>query len=218
MCLHVGPPLGGFSNELRVGCEGTRFESLGTDINGELPDEEISLNVQPATLARDANWLPAVENRGEGVFLEFDASLIEQWAQRAEVQTRASVLQAGFLEWMKGHPGSKRMFPGAAYFMLHTFAHLVMTAISLECGYPASSLRERIYAMPAPLGGARRYGVLIYTGSSDAEGIRTKEKTFECRQGVGQTRPWNLATSGPLPGWVFRSDLVWYGQRIPLRR
>jgi hypothetical protein len=40
-----------------------------------------------------------------------------------------------------------------------------MTAISLECGYPASSLKERVYAIPK-LG----YGVLICTGSSDAEG------------------------------------------------
>ncbi len=46
-----------------------------------------------------------------------------------------------------------------------------MTAISLDCGYPASSLRERIYALDATApGGGRRYGILIYTGSSDAEG------------------------------------------------
>ena len=49
------------------------------------------------------------------------------------------------------------------YYLLHSFSHLLLTAISLECGYPASSLRERIYVE----GG---YGVLIYTGSSDAEG------------------------------------------------
>jgi len=36
---------------------------------------------------------------------------------------------------------------------------------SLECGYPASSLRERIYCLPDG-----RCGVLLYTGSSDAEG------------------------------------------------
>ena len=39
-----------------------------------------------------------------------------------------------------------------------------MTAISLECGYPASSLRERIYTMPG------QHGILIYTGSTDSEG------------------------------------------------
>jgi hypothetical protein len=49
--------------------------------------------------------------------------------------------------------------------MLHSFAHLLITSVALECGYPASSVRERIYALPA-IG----YGVLVYTGSSDAEG------------------------------------------------
>jgi len=37
--------------------------------------------------------------------------------------------------------------------------------VALECGYPASSIRERIYAIPSV-----GYGVLLYTGSSDAEG------------------------------------------------
>jgi len=56
--------------------------------------------------------------------------------------------------------------------MLHTFSHLLLTAMSLDCGYPASSLRERIYALPGEGGAVAtgRYGVLIYTGSSDAEG------------------------------------------------
>ena len=49
--------------------------------------------------------------------------------------------------------------------MLHSFSHLLITAISLECGYPASSIRERIYALPSV-----GCGVLLYTGSSDAEG------------------------------------------------
>ena len=148
----------------------TRFESLGTDINGELPDDELSLKVKPASIARDADWLPAVENRGEGVFLVFDTAKIEAWAQQPTVRERAKIIRDGFVEWIRGHPGSKRTFPGAPYYMLHTFAHLLMTAISLDCGYPASSLRERIYSLDAPLGGIRRFGVLIYTGSSDAEG------------------------------------------------
>jgi hypothetical protein len=42
------------------------------------------------------------------------------------------------------------------------------TPIALECGYPASSLRERIYLCPTQ--NKFRGGMLIYTGSSDAEG------------------------------------------------
>lgn len=48
--------------------------------------------------------------------------------------------------------------------MLHTLSHLLLTVIALECGYPASSLRERVYA--SELG----YGILLYTATADAEG------------------------------------------------
>ena len=56
-------------------------------------------------------------------------------------------------------------FPVLPYLMLHSFSHLLITAVALSCGYPASSIRERIYAIPN-IG----YGVLLYTGTSDAEG------------------------------------------------
>ncbi len=50
------------------------------------------------------------------------------------------------------------------YLLLHSLSHLLITAVSLGCGYPASSIRERIYALPDG------YGILLYTASSDAEG------------------------------------------------
>ncbi len=48
--------------------------------------------------------------------------------------------------------------------MLQSLSHLLITAVSLECGYSASSIRERIYA------GASGYGILLYTGGSGSEG------------------------------------------------
>jgi len=137
----------------------TRFEASGPDIQGEL-----SMDVQPARLSTDASWLPANENRGEGIFLVFSAEAVATWLSRASVVERGKQLEAGFEKWMKEHQGSSREFPGLPYYMLHSFSHLLLTAISLECGYPASSLRERVYAMDG------RYGLLVYTGSSDAEG------------------------------------------------
>ena len=74
-------------------------------------------------------------------------------------------LAAGFAEWKKEHVGSNREFPGPAYLMLHSFSHLLITALSLSCGYPASSIRERVYAIPR-IG----FGILLYTGTSDSEG------------------------------------------------
>ena len=137
----------------------TRFEAAGPDIQGEL-----SLEVSRAELSIESPWLPAVENRGEGIFLEFDAEAVAAWETRPAVAARGRRLLAGYDAW-KGERKHALEFPGTRYYMLHSFSHLLMTAIALECGYPASSLRERIYCLPD-----RRCGVLVYTGSSDAEG------------------------------------------------
>jgi hypothetical protein len=147
----------------------TRFESLGADINGELP-AELDLAVKPASITREQDWLPAVENRGEGVFLLFDGHAIHAWAKRPEVVQRLQHLDGGFAAWKATHPQSARLFPGGPYYLLHTFSHLLMTAIALDCGYPASSIRERIYALRDSVTDPGRFGILLYTGSSDAEG------------------------------------------------
>lgn len=139
----------------------TRFEAAGPDIHGEL-----RLDVKPAPLALDANWLPAAENRGEGIFIRFDSEAISRWLQRPAVQERGNALKAGFNRWKTERDLSKREFPGLPYYMLHSFAHLLLTTISLECGYPASSVRERVYADSQ----RSEYGILLYTGSQDAEG------------------------------------------------
>jgi len=138
----------------------TRFESAAPDIEGEL-----DLGVKRAVLAREMTWLPAFENKGEGIFLQFSAAYLNAWLQRPEVLKQGVRLKRGFDAWKADRQGSSRVFPGLPYIALHSFSHLLLTAVALECGYPASSIRERIYAIPS-LG----YGVLLYTGSSDAEG------------------------------------------------
>lgn len=144
----------------------TRFDSAGPDISGEL-----EINVERAPLAVNPKWMPAVENRGEGFFIQFRKDAIEEWLEKPEVAQRNEVLKAGFEKWLRERVGSKAAFPGAAYIMLHSLSHLLITSISLECGYPASSLRERIYApKPGNSEMTGKYGILLFTGSSDAQG------------------------------------------------
>jgi hypothetical protein len=137
----------------------TRFEAAVPDVNGEL-----ALEVQRAALSLNQSWFPAVENRGEGVFIGISATAIDAWLSRARVKTREEQLRGGFEAWRKAHEAVKAEFPGAAYVMLHTLSHLLITAVALDCGYAASSIRERIYA------GKSGYGILLYTASPDAEG------------------------------------------------
>lgn len=142
----------------------TRFEAVSPDIDGEL-----EMGVRRASLAREISWLPAIENRGEGVFIQFRKDAVEQWAARPDVITRGKRLLAGYEAWKGEHSGASKKFVEAGgmlpYVLFHSFSHLLVTAVSLECGYPASSIRERIYTIP-DIG----YGVLLYTGTSDAEG------------------------------------------------
>jgi hypothetical protein len=141
----------------------TRFEPDVPDIHGEL-----DLKVIRAAIALETTWLPACENRGEGIFLEFRSEALVHWSKKPAVVERARLLHDGFRIWAKEDSGKLERFPTIAYYMLHSFSHLLLNAIALECGYPASSLRERIYVSLPP--NELRGGILIYTGSSDAEG------------------------------------------------
>src|SRR5262249_13039306 len=59
----------------------TRFEAQTADVEGEL-----DLLAESAPLSREASWLPAVENRGEGVFVQFRKDVIDAWRQRPAVE------------------------------------------------------------------------------------------------------------------------------------
>lgn len=138
----------------------TRFEPSMPDIDGEL-----EIGVQRAQLSLEPSWVPAVENRGEGVFLAFKPDAIRKWMTFDRVRERGLMLEEGFVTWRtrRGLPDTVR-FPGLPYIMLHSLSHLLVTAVSLECGYAASSVRERVYA------GRGGYGILLYTGTPGAEG------------------------------------------------
>jgi hypothetical protein len=131
----------------------TRFEPVVPDLQGEL-----DLAVRRAALATEVSWLPAMEARGEGFFLSFKTELLDAWRQTPAVQRR----EAAFRSTPKA--ASLPANFDARYVFLHSLAHLLITAVSLDCGYNASSLRERVYVTP------QGCGILIYTGTTDAEG------------------------------------------------
>ena len=53
---------------------------------------------------------------------------------------------AGFRLWEE-HKGGVRP-RDALYSLLHNLSHALTTGIALDCGYPASALKERLYALP----------------------------------------------------------------------
>jgi hypothetical protein len=138
----------------------TRFEAITPDINGDYDTD-----VEPAQIALEPQWFPAVETRGEGVLLLLNPKEVRNWLSRSAVLQRLDALVRGHLEWARVRK-NQRSFPGGPYVLLHTLSHVLIHSLAMRCGYPASSIRERIYVDPK----SERYGVMLFTGSPDAEG------------------------------------------------
>lgn len=113
-------------------------------------------------------WLPAMEVRGEGIFIGLDFSSVDEWASRADVSQRTTSIDAAAAEeFSRHHPDEERQSEITPHLLLvHSLAHAVIRRLAFQCGYDAASLRERIYVAPEH----QMTGFLIYTSSSDADG------------------------------------------------
>jgi hypothetical protein len=125
-------------------------------------------NIVPISVER-LDWLPAIEVRGEGIFLAFDTARLHKWEQQGEVQKRAARIQEGWQEeWNRRYnEGNPSLIITPRYLLVHTWAHALMRQLTLECGYSNASLRERLYVGEDCEDMA---GLLIYTATSDSDG------------------------------------------------
>lgn len=152
--------------EVRVQVSFSRIDSVGANLQGEYEYE--TFRVKPATLTMPSGnekWLPAAEVRGEGIFVELDEAAVRAWEQRPAVVERTDALLRAFEA-----DGPRGEFPGARFYLLHSLSHLLLTAISLECGYSASAIRERIYCAPHGDPNGAMAAVLLSTGTTGSGG------------------------------------------------
>lgn len=145
----------------------TRIESKGGPFGGGGEDVDI------APISRDQNleWLPAVEVRGEGLFFEFAGEALNDWSKNAEVKNRVKKMIAAQQKDTGDESGpatEQEIREKSRFIVLHSFAHTVMRALALDCGYSGASIRERIYSSVEA--GREMSGVLLYTASPDSEG------------------------------------------------
>jgi hypothetical protein len=135
-----------------------------------------------APLSRRApSWVPAAEVRGEGIFLEFEEEELRAWEMEKVVLERWGRL---FDAWTSsrarfGGPFLGEEPPPPRYLILHALSHALARHLAAACGYPATALKERIYARqpttekgvlpdrgdPTPMA-----GLLLYTAAADSEG------------------------------------------------
>jgi len=141
----------------------TRIEPPGAW--GDEPDDPA--RVVPPGRGRP-EWLPAIVVRGEGVFIELRHETVRQWTGRPAVQTLLARMSEAQRRW-RAERGLDPAPPVDPHYLLaHTLAHLLIRRMSLDAGYSASSLRERIYGSSTDDG--TMIGLLVYTASTDSDG------------------------------------------------
>ena len=122
-------------------------------------------------------WVPATEDRGEGIFLQLDLDAVADWEQKilgsplwaAHEEAHRLNFARRFSETAASVNPDTRL-PGPRYWLLHTFAHTLIREMAMSCGYGAASLTERIYGWPAGPQREAAAGLLICTTASDSEG------------------------------------------------
>ncbi|WP_327259222.1 MULTISPECIES: DUF1998 domain-containing protein [unclassified Streptomyces] len=124
---------------------------------------------QAAISLTKPSWLPAFEVSGEGVFLRLDPERLRVWEERPEQVLRAARIRDNHERLLSARAGDsdKPIPPSPAtprFLLLHALAHTLINEWSLDGGYPAASLRERLYS------DEDMAGVLIYTATSDSAG------------------------------------------------
>lgn len=148
----------------------TRIDAL--DRVGDAPSR-----IVPLVQSGKPKWVPATEDRGEGVFLRFDEDVIRAWedsvleskvwqshvaAHERNVNRRQSRTAVAI-------DPAERM-PPPRYWALHTMSHLLIREMAMSSGYGSASLSERLYAWRETDDREAAAGILIATTSPDSEG------------------------------------------------
>lgn len=120
-------------------------------------------------------WLPAIKNYGEGLFVELREEEIGDWLDKnsAWLQDRLDQEFVGRMAnetWLLPPLQSSGCTWqwAARYLLVHTLAHILINQLVFECGYSSASLKERIFVSNDGEGPMAAF--LIYTAAGDSEG------------------------------------------------
>ena len=138
---------------------------------GEWDDDVNEMRV-PLARSKDHSWLIGNENKGEGIFIQFNENRVKAWCEQSAIQQRSADFLRAHAEFRsrRNLEPNDALFPGMRYILLHSFSHAFMRQLALSAGYSHAAIRERIYSRAPGDPGGPMAGVLIYTSAPDSEG------------------------------------------------
>ena len=130
-------------------------------VNSKVFDNE---EAEEIGITSTTTWLPAVEIKGEGIFIDFKNDLLDKW-YNANSKHFEKVYDEKFQKESSIYFNTPSGF--AKFLFLHSFSHYFINAMSFVCGYNSASLRERIYFSEEPA--HKMNATLIMTSAGDSE-------------------------------------------------
>jgi len=127
--------------------------------------QRIDGTLVPPDIVGESSWLPALELYGEGVFFSLDEDLLSRWESHPTLGDRSNDFQRRFAA--TGLRFDPEIIVTPRFILLHTLAHLLIRKLETEAGYPAASLKERIYCTAGKL---PMSGILVYVAVPDVVG------------------------------------------------
>ena len=107
---------------------------------------------------KNTKYLPAVESYGQGVFFEFNDDVLNEWiSNNPKIEERIEEIERNHRNLETNL--NKDLIITPKYVLIHTFSHLIIKELEYLCGYPSTSIQERIYIDNE----LKMNGVLIYT-------------------------------------------------------
>jgi hypothetical protein len=169
-------------------------------------------NLVPPDIIGKSSWLPAIELFGEGLFFTLDENILSKWEKIPSIKKRADQIAKRYQKSeVKIHP---EFVITPRFLLLHTLSHILIRELESTAGYPAASLKERIYCSRDK----KMAGILIYTVVADIVGtlggiIESAEpkKFLSILDGVFKHAQWcsldPVCTEheGQGPGWLNRA-------------
>ena len=125
----------------------TRNEPI--DIDSILQEQnEYEYNVERQSVSKNnfnTKTLPALESYGEGILFVLDSEKLEEWETQEQVILRTETVRknAKNADWKLHQIIAQTLTPRK--ILIHTLSHLLIRELEYVCGYPGSSLQERLF-------------------------------------------------------------------------
>ena len=145
----------------------TRQEPMSNDAFFETDSGETSTTIERKFTSKwklDTKYLPAIESFGEGIFISFSNEQIEKWID-SSLGSQSFLMRINTLfqnainhEYKSVREKFLSERHLARFVLIHTISHILIKELEFLCGYPATSLNERLF-----IDEQNMQGLLIYT-------------------------------------------------------